>query len=109
MNEHERLLSWVNTWTKSYTGSFTPGNMGQLLYGKPADIAHNLSHGQRYGSLRTNALLEYTQRGEWVEAAQVARALASGSYWVVEEIKTVFGQERAAKLLDAPLGSLPTV
>lgn len=92
-------------WMKSLTGNFTvPGNMGHFLYGRPRDLAAMLS-APRGSSLRTNALLEFTQRGEWRKAAMVARCMPDFK----EELEVVFGQEGLYKLLEAPLGDLPSV
>ncbi len=98
----------VGPWSTSLTGSFRDSQMGYFLYQTPADIAHMLTP-QRDNAARTNALMEFTQRGEWRKAARVARELQSLYPFVIDEIRTIYGEDDMRKLLFRPLDELPTV
>lgn len=89
-------------WGSSATGSFD-GHMGHFAYDHPYNLAASLKNKPK---VIMNAIMEYTQRGEWRRAADLARYLVAQQPDIVESINTIYGTEGVSLLLETPLDEL---
>lgn len=91
-------------WGTSLTGSFRPGQMGQLRFTAVEHIAHNLANAST--TVKINALQEYTRRNEWRKAAALARILVQQVPSFRDELETVYGEADTHRLLEMGINSL---